>query len=65
MQKEDRQMMRMLFQYGLLILLVAAYNFYNYYRGYGLFSLIVGLLCVVGLGVWVGAYFFYFRAKKR
>ncbi len=64
MMKEDRQMLRMFLQYGGLILLVAAYNFYNYYRGVGLFALVVGLLCVVGLLVWIGAYLFYFRIKK-
>ncbi|HEY7543785.1 MAG TPA: hypothetical protein VID27_02830 [Blastocatellia bacterium] len=63
MDKEEKRALKIFAQYGLLIALLAGFNFYNYYRGMGMFALIAALVCVMALVGWTIFYIVRFRRK--
>ncbi len=64
MDKEAMRGLKIYAQYGLLIALLAGFNFYNYYRGVGVFALIVALVCVAAFVGWTIFYFLKFGRKE-
>jgi len=61
--KATNKGLRLFLQYGGLILLLAVFNFYNYFKsGRGL-SLTVALVCLAGLTGWILFYVLYVRKK--
>lgn len=61
--KETNKGLRLFLQYGGLILLLAAFNFYNYFKSGIRLSLIVAIACLAGLVGWVLFYLLYVRKK--
>lgn len=64
MNKEDKRGLKIFAQYGLLIALLAGFNFYNYYRGVGTLALVVAMVCVAALVGWTIFYILRFRRKE-
>jgi hypothetical protein len=65
MKKEEKLGLKIFLQYGSLIAALGAFNFYNYYRGTGLISLIVALVCVLVLAGWAAYYFLCVRGSNQ
>jgi hypothetical protein len=62
--KETNKGLKLLIQYSGLILLLAAFNFYNYYNSGRRISLIVAIVCLAALVGWILFYLLFVRSKS-
>ena len=65
MNEEGKRGLKIFLQFGLLIGLLGAFNLYNYFRVGKKFSLVVGIMCVVGLLGWALFYVVYVRRGEK
>ena len=63
MSEESKFGVKLLWQYGLLMLILAAFNFYWYYHNGSKLSLAVGAACVLGFVGWNVFYYYYVRRR--
>jgi hypothetical protein len=63
MNEQRKRGARIFFQYAILIALLGGFNFYKYFTGKNILSLIMGGLCALVLAGWAGFYFYYVRGK--
>ncbi|MEK6301145.1 MAG: hypothetical protein AABO41_10525 [Acidobacteriota bacterium] len=65
MSKEVNPGLKIFLQFWLLIGLLAAFNFYNYFRRGSKLFLVVGIVCVVVFIGWALFYVLYVRKNER
>jgi hypothetical protein len=65
MAKEGNPGLKIFLEFGLLILLLAAFNLFNYFRGGAKLFLIVGIICIVGFIGWGLFYVVYVRRSEQ
>lgn len=65
MNEAGKRGLKIFVEFGLLIGLLAAFNFYNYFRSSSRLFLVVGIICVVGFIGWALFYFLYVRKSEE
>jgi len=64
MSEEGNRGLKIFLEFWLLIGLLAAFNFYYYFRNGALLFLVVGIVCVVVFIGWALFYLLYVRKKE-
>ena len=65
MSEEGNRGLKIFLEFWVLIGLLAAFNFYSYFRGRALLFLVVGIICVVVFIGWALFYVLYIRKNEQ
>ena len=65
MNEEGKRALKIFLEFGLLIGLLGAFNFYNYFHNGSKLFLVVAIVCVVGFIGWALFYFLYMRKSEK
>jgi hypothetical protein len=65
MGKEGNPGLKIFVEFGLLIVLLAAFNLYNYFHGGARLFLVVGTICILGFVGWTLFYLLYVRRSRE
>jgi hypothetical protein len=64
MDEQSKRGLRIFLQYWVLIAILATFNFYKYFTGKNILSLIIAILCTAIFVGWVLFYLYYVRGKE-
>ena len=65
MNEEGKRELKIFLEFWLLIGLLAAFNFYSYFRNGSKLFLVVGIICVLGFVGWALFYLLYVRKSEK
>ncbi|MEK6325884.1 MAG: hypothetical protein AABN33_29965 [Acidobacteriota bacterium] len=65
MGEAGKRELKIFLEFGLLIGLLTAFNFYNYFRSGSKLFLVVGIICILGFIGWALFYLLYVRKSEK